>query len=158
AFVAAKVDVIVTANSAATSAARQRTDTIPIVMVSVGDAVLSGFVKSLSRPGANVTGQSFMGVELNQKGFELLVEALPSVKRVTILYDPDLAVRQSPSFQHVIDAGKPKGVEVEILAVKRASDLEASLAAPGGPRPAALDVFAMSIFEQPAIAAVAFKH
>jgi ABC-type uncharacterized transport system substrate-binding protein len=63
-LVALGVDVIVTAGTLATRVAKNSTNTIPIVMLSVGDAVGSRLVKSLRNPGGNVTGQSFMGSEL----------------------------------------------------------------------------------------------
>jgi putative ABC transport system substrate-binding protein len=62
------VDVIVASGTLATRAAKQATSTIPIVMVSVGDAVGAGLVKTLSRPGGNITGHSFLGPELALKG------------------------------------------------------------------------------------------
>ncbi len=58
-----KVDVIVAVASAAISAAQKATTTIPIVMATTGDPVGSGFVKSLARPGGNITGLSNMGGE-----------------------------------------------------------------------------------------------
>src|SRR6516225_3219990 len=58
------VDVIVTSGSAATQAARQATTTIPIVMIAVGDPVRAGFVASLARPDANVTGNTILGTEI----------------------------------------------------------------------------------------------
>src|SRR5262245_46467107 len=69
-----QVDVIVAAGSLATHAAREATSAIPISMVSVDDAVRAGFVRTLARPGGNVTGQSFLAPELTIKGFDLLAE------------------------------------------------------------------------------------
>jgi putative ABC transport system substrate-binding protein len=69
-------------------AAKQATTTIPIVMIISGDAVASGLVASLNRPGGNVTGQSFFNPELNAKRLELLKEVLPEIKRVAVLVNP----------------------------------------------------------------------
>jgi putative ABC transport system substrate-binding protein len=66
------VDVLLTTGTALTLAAKQATRTVPIVMVYVGDPVVSGLVSSLARPGANVTGLSMLASEMVQKGFEAL--------------------------------------------------------------------------------------
>jgi putative tryptophan/tyrosine transport system substrate-binding protein len=84
-FVRLKVDVIVTASAPAIRFAQQATQTMPIVMAQVGDAVDQGFVASLSHPGGNVTGTSWFEPELSAKRLELLKEALPATTRVAIL-------------------------------------------------------------------------
>jgi putative tryptophan/tyrosine transport system substrate-binding protein len=87
-LVHSKVDVIVTHASPATRAAKQATSTIPIVMVSVGDPVGTGFVASIARPGGNVTGLSNNDTGLAAKRLELLKEALPKLSRVAVLRNP----------------------------------------------------------------------
>ena len=82
------VDVLVTYSNRGVLAAKQATTTIPIVMIISGDAVASGLVASLNRPGGNVTGQSFFNPELNAKRLELLKEVLPEIKRVAVLVNP----------------------------------------------------------------------
>jgi ABC-type uncharacterized transport system substrate-binding protein len=82
------VDVLVTESNPGVLAAKQATTTIPIVMIISGDAVASGFVASLNRPGGNVTGQSFFNPELNAKRLELLKELLPEIRRVAVLFNP----------------------------------------------------------------------
>jgi putative ABC transport system substrate-binding protein len=84
-FVRLKVDVIVTASAPAIRFAQQATQTIPIVIAQVGDAVDQGFVASLSHPGGNITGTSWFEPELSAKRLELLKEALPLTTRVAIL-------------------------------------------------------------------------
>ena len=69
-------------------AAKQATTTIPIVMATSGDAVASGLVASLSRPGGNVTGSTFFNPELAAKRLELLKEAMPGLTDVGILLNP----------------------------------------------------------------------
>ena len=83
-----KVNVIVAPNSAATQAAKQVTETIPIVMVAVSDPVAAGFTDSLARPGGNITGLSLMSPELVGKQLELLKEVVPKVSRVALLGNP----------------------------------------------------------------------
>jgi putative ABC transport system substrate-binding protein len=88
-LVKAKVDVIVTNGTPATAAARRATATIPIVSISMGDPVASGFAQSLARPGGNITGFSTMGGVVYEKRLELLMEAVPSAKRIGIVVHPD---------------------------------------------------------------------
>ncbi len=83
------VDVIVTVGGVpAIRAAMQATTTIPIVMAEAGDAVGTGLVASLARPGGNVTGLSVIGPDLVGKRLELLKAVAPMVARVAVLYYP----------------------------------------------------------------------
>src|SRR3974390_3474105 len=85
-----KVDVILAINTPSVQAAKNASATIPIVMTRIADPVKSGLVRSLSRPGGNITGVSFMVDELSGKRLALLREALPSVSRVAVLwYEPN---------------------------------------------------------------------
>src|SRR5574341_133689 len=83
-----KVDVIVTGGTPGTRASKQATATIPIVMAVSGDAVATGLVTSLARPGGNVTGTTYFDPELHAKRLELLKEAAPRVTRVGTLINP----------------------------------------------------------------------
>jgi len=87
-LVRANVDVIVTSGTPGIRAAKQATQTIPIVFASGYDVVGRRIVESLARPGGNATGLSF-GVEAG-KGLQLLKEAVPSLVRVGYLYDPGI--------------------------------------------------------------------
>ncbi len=80
-----KVDVIVTWGSTATRAAKEATNTIPIVMANDADPVASGVVASLARPGGNITGFSTLSPELSGKRLELLKEIVPKLSRVAVL-------------------------------------------------------------------------
>jgi putative ABC transport system substrate-binding protein len=85
-----KVDIIVVAGGNRTiRAPMNATKTIPIVMAGLpGDPVEAGLVKSLARPGGNVTGLSSLSRELAGKRLELLKEAVPKIARVAVLDDP----------------------------------------------------------------------
>src|SRR6266446_4894071 len=87
-LVALKVDVLVAANSLAVLPAKRATRTIPIVFTGAPDAVGSGFVTSLARPGGNVTGLSALAPELVGKCLEHLNQAVPGASRVAVLWHP----------------------------------------------------------------------
>jgi len=80
-----KVDIIVTAGSPATRAAKEATNTIPIVMTNEGDPVGTGFVASFARPGGNITGLSTLAPELGGKRLEILKEVVPKASRVAVI-------------------------------------------------------------------------
>jgi len=84
-LVAAKPDVIVTSSTPAIRAVMTATKTIPIVMSGVADAVASGLVASLARPGGNVTGLTLLIPELSAKQVQLLGELVPGIKRIGVL-------------------------------------------------------------------------
>ncbi len=87
-LVALRVEVLVTAGTQAIEAAAAATKTIPIVFPGTADPVASGFVKSLSRPGGNITGFSTMAADLGGKQIELLRSVLPRMKRLAVLVNP----------------------------------------------------------------------
>ena len=101
-----KMDVIVAAASDAPLALQKITTTIPIVMASVGDAVGQGLVKSLARPGGNITGVSTITTELGSKRLELLLTMVPRLSRVAVLVNPN----SPPNIQALenIQAAAPK--------------------------------------------------
>ena len=80
-----KVDVIVTGGGTDTRAAKEATNTIPIVMAQDSNPVESGFVASLARPGGNITGLSTLAPEVSGKRLELLKEIIPKLSRVAVL-------------------------------------------------------------------------
>ena len=82
------VDVILTAGTEATDAARNATKSILIVMAAVGDPIAAGFITSLARPGANITGASLLATELTAKRLQLLKEVLPTLTRLAVFWSP----------------------------------------------------------------------
>jgi putative ABC transport system substrate-binding protein len=111
-LVQAKVDVIVTHGTPGTRAAKQATQTIPIVMAIVGDALATGIVASIARPGGNITGSSFFNPELAAKRIELIKESMPSLTQVAVLVNPD-----NPSFTPMVKLmeATAKALKVELL-------------------------------------------
>jgi putative tryptophan/tyrosine transport system substrate-binding protein len=109
-LVGLKVDVILAINTPSVQAAKKASATTPIVMTRIADPVKSGLVGSLSRPGGNITGLSFMVDELSGKRLALLKEVLPSVSRVAVLwYEPnpgaDIAVGAIKAASRELDLG-----------------------------------------------------
>jgi putative ABC transport system substrate-binding protein len=132
------VDVIVAANNAAVEAARRATRTIPIVMVLAEDAVASGFVASLARPGGNITGFSSQWAELFGKRLQLLKEAAPPVSRVAVLWDPsfgtgDWLIRETQGA-----TPRALGVRLQLVEARRASELDEAFAVIAQERASAL--------------------
>ena len=84
-LIALHPDVIVAITTPAIAAAQRATSTIPIIMAPATDPVGSGFVKSYSRPGGNITGMANMMGDAVGKGVELLHTIVPSAKRIAVL-------------------------------------------------------------------------
>jgi len=82
------VDIMITQSDAATRAAKRLTTSIPIIFVGIGDAVATGLVDSLAKPGGNITGISNLSPELSGKRLELLKEAFPKISRVAVIWNP----------------------------------------------------------------------
>jgi ABC-type uncharacterized transport system substrate-binding protein len=85
-LIESKVDVIVTAGTSPTRAAKAAAGRLPIVMTFVSDPVGSGFIDGLARPGGHITGLTNLGPELSAKWIELLKELVPGASRIGVLY------------------------------------------------------------------------
>ena len=120
-LIAAGVEVIVTSGNAPALAAARATTTIPIVLASSADIVSAGLVKSLSHPGGNVTGLTFVPEDTVGKRLELLKEAVPGVSRIGVLYNPDANPEQVAALREV--AAK-QATALSIIEFKGSADLE----------------------------------
>jgi putative ABC transport system substrate-binding protein len=121
-----KVDIIVTASAPAIRFVQRATQTIPIVMAQVGDAVDQGFVASLAHPGGNITGTSWFAPELSAKRLELMKEALPQIIRVAILRE---ASAGAASVTAVQAAARTLGVVLSIFEVRDPDEFPTALSA-----------------------------
>jgi putative ABC transport system substrate-binding protein len=88
-LVALAPDVIVASATPSTAALQRATTSVPIVMSGIADPIGNGFVKSLARPGGNITGTSTLGADISAKSFELLHAAIPNAKRIALLISPN---------------------------------------------------------------------
>jgi putative ABC transport system substrate-binding protein len=123
-----KIDVIVTAGSTDTAAARKATATIPIVMTQDNDPVGSGFIATLARPGGNITGLTNISSELGGKRLELLKEVVPKLSRVVIF--GNAANPGSPqALKETEDAARAMGIKLQYLEVRKADDVESAFKA-----------------------------
>jgi putative tryptophan/tyrosine transport system substrate-binding protein len=125
-----KVDVIMTHTVPGALAAKRATATnpIPVVMTNVGDAVGTGIVASLARPGGNITGDTFFVTELVAKRLELLRDAIPRLRRVAVLANPDNA-GTGQSLQAMEIAAKALNVALLRFNVRSPADLDGAFAA-----------------------------
>jgi len=157
-LVGRKVDVIVAAGNNATRAAKQATNTIPIVMATGGDPVLMGLVASLARPGGNVTGVTTLSTALGAKRLELLREVVPKVSRIALLYPASQAAVLAA--QETQKAAEQLPVTLQHLSVRGPNEFDGAFAAIAKERAGALMVEPSPAFftERKRLADLAMKH
>ena len=123
-----KVDVLVSPNTPVIRAAKQATETIPIVMVTNEDPVAAGFIDSLARPGGNVTGLTRLTRELSGKRLELLKEVVPRITRVGVLWDAANAPALATAFKDHEAAARALKIQLQSLEVRGSNpDLERAI-------------------------------
>jgi len=118
-----QVDVIVTGSTPGVEAAKNATNTIPIIFATIGDPVRSGLIESLARPGGNITGLTIFSPELGGKRLELLKESFPKITRVAFIWS---TMNPGFSFAEAEAAGKPLGVEVQSVQIRDVEDIESA--------------------------------
>ena len=140
-----KVEIIVTVGTDAVLAAKNATNTIPIIIYSAGDPVRSGLVASLARPGGNITGFSVVSPEMDAKRLALLRELLPGLQRVGVLEDSN-----NPYFRvarkEFEQACRSIGIQPIFIEVAAAGELENAIAEMARRRAQALFVGSTSLF------------
>jgi len=130
-LVALNVDVIVAPGTLAALAAKRATATIPIVVPTIGDPVADGLVKSLARPGGNVTGLSNLTPDLIGKCMQLLKEAVPGAARVAVLTHPGSGATAKTEKEYATRAqaaGRSLGFVVQLIDAGRPVDLDRAFA------------------------------
>jgi putative tryptophan/tyrosine transport system substrate-binding protein len=158
-LLADKPDVIAALASRAAVAAKAATSTIPVVIGIAADPVALGLVASLGRPGGNVTGTTFLSIELQAKQLELLHELIPGAATVGFLINPDApdAAAQTARAQA---AARALGLTLVVVEARGEGDFDAALGALGDQHAGALlvggDEFLMSASAQ--IAALAGRR
>ena len=122
-LIGAKVEVLVTQGTPVTATAKRMTTTVPIVMVPVGDAVESGIIDSLARPGGNITGITFFLPEICSKRLELLKQIIPGISRVAVLINPDNATTP-PTLRAMEVAAKSLKLELDQFEARAPSEFD----------------------------------
>ena len=141
-----KVDLIVSMGTQGVTAAKNATETIPIVMIAVRDPVGTGLIASLARSGGNVTGVSgSAGLEIVAKQLELLKETVPKIRRVAILSNPANAYHQL-AIREVNVAARSLGVQLQLLEARGPNEFDGAFAAMAKERVGALLVLSDAIF------------
>ncbi|MGC2055249.1 MAG: ABC transporter substrate-binding protein [Pseudolabrys sp.] len=160
-LVSRKVAVICAgAGDVAIREAMAATKTIPVVFTTASDPVRAGFVVSLGRPGGNVTGTTFMGVELVAKRMELLHEVLPGVTRIALLVNPNNPGLMEDNIRLSEAAVQRLGLEMVIVKAGSESEIESAIGAAVHQKASALSIgndAYLSSRSRP-IAAVALRH
>jgi putative tryptophan/tyrosine transport system substrate-binding protein len=128
-LLALEPDIILTQNTPPTASMLQQTRAVPIIFVVVADPVGSGFVGSLSRPGANVTGFTVMEPTTSGKWVELLKEIAPQVKRASLLFNPATAPFADYYLGPFKAAAASLGMEAMAAPVHSKPELESVVAA-----------------------------
>jgi putative tryptophan/tyrosine transport system substrate-binding protein len=152
-------ELMVALGNDAIAAARSATSTLPIVMAFSAEPVGTGLVASLARPGANVTGTTWLSAEIAAKALELLRQAVPSLARLGTLGNPD-----TPGLRFYRDAFSSAaarlGIEAHAFPVHKPDQVDAALASIAADRVQALYVTAEPATEARVsdIAAFALKH
>ena len=153
------VDLILAAGGQAAGAAQKATTSIPVVMVSVGDAVGAGLVKSYARPGGNITGLANLNVDLGPKRLEMLLGIVPRLSRVAVLVNPS-----NPSGIKALESiqaeGRKRGVTVLRAEAQTSQEIENAFALMVRERAGAVIVASDALFNQQVqqIAGLAAKH
>jgi putative tryptophan/tyrosine transport system substrate-binding protein len=141
-----KVDLIASLGTQGVTAAKNATETIPIVMIAVRDPVDTGLIASLARPGGNVTGVSgYAGLETVAKQLALLNETVPEIRRVAILSNPGNAYHQL-AIRELNVAARSSGVQLQLLEARGPNDFDGAFAAMAKERVGALLVVSDVIF------------
>lgn len=156
-IVTQKPAVIVTFGGTTARAAQQATTTIPIVIAMISDPVGYGLVKSLARPGGNITGISSLIGDYSPKLLELLLAVQPKLSRVAILLSPSTGRTQLKNLQ---SAAQARGINVLVIEVRTPAEIEPAFARMAQERIAAVIVLSSTIFttQRRQIAELAINH
>ena len=161
-LVALKVDVILVGSTPAALAAKQATETIPIVFTGTADPVGSGLVTSLARPGGNVTGLTNLFAELVGKRLEQLTQAAPGVSRIAVLWQPGaLGDRTEKEMLKAADvAAQALGVRLQFIEARGPADFDRVFSDISRARAGALTVLPSIMFssERRRLVDLAAKH
>jgi putative tryptophan/tyrosine transport system substrate-binding protein len=127
-------------------AAKAATTTIPIVFLVPEDPVRLGLVKSLARPGGNLTGVNWFPAELSAKRLELLRELVPKAARIVVLIDPATTTTNEATSRDMEAAARAMGLQIQVLNAGTSAEIDAVFAGFTHAPPDALFVTTSSFF------------
>jgi putative tryptophan/tyrosine transport system substrate-binding protein len=124
-LVGLKVDIIVAWSTPAARAAKQATNSIPIIAAVMADPVGDELVASLARPGGNVTGTTFLGPELIAKRLQLLRDVVPGLTRVAALWHPHAYGERTMAniVKDIEDAARTLGMQLQLVSADGPDDI-----------------------------------
>jgi putative tryptophan/tyrosine transport system substrate-binding protein len=123
-LVSLKVDVLVTHGTPATSALKNATATIPIVMAVSGDADKTGLIQTLARPGGNITGLTYFAAEQASKRLEVMKEVIPSINRMALLANPGNPADMRLELSAIEDAVRSLKIMYKTFEVRDPAELD----------------------------------
>jgi len=126
-LVGLNVDVLVVSGTRAAVAAKQATNTIPIVLAGVGDPVQAGLVNSKTHPGTNVTGLSRLSPDFIGERLELIKDVVPKTNRVAALSNPDNPA-QSANLRQLNIQARTLAIELETITARSPNEFESAFA------------------------------
>jgi putative tryptophan/tyrosine transport system substrate-binding protein len=141
-LVKTRVDVIMAGGDAAVRAVQRATTEIPILALT-DDMVGQGFVRSLDQPGGNTTGVTILASELDGKRQEILIEAVPGVRRVATL--ADINTTPPSALRTLEDAARARGVELSVRPVARREEISSAVDAARASGAGALNVLGSAL-------------
>jgi putative tryptophan/tyrosine transport system substrate-binding protein len=130
-LVALKVDVIVAWSTTAALAAKQSTNTIPIIAAVMADPIADELVTNLARPGGNITGTTFLGPELVAKRLQLLGEVVPGLSRVAALWHPHAYGERTMAgvLREIEGAARSLGMQLQLVPASGPDDFASAFSA-----------------------------
>ena len=141
-LVKAGVDVILAGGDAAVRAAQRATASIPILAFT-DDMLDQGFVRSLAKPDGNTTGVTILASELDGKRQEILIEAVPGVRRIAVLADANMST--PPRLRALEEAARARGIELSIHSVAHREEIGSAIDAAKAVGAGGLNVLASAL-------------
>ena len=124
-------DVIAATGTPVLAALKEATRSVPIVFSVVNDPAGQGFVANLARPGGNITGFSYIDFPMIGKWLEIMKEAIPEVRRITLMFNPETAPYYPVFLEEFRAAGSPLPAQVSVSPVRNEAEIDAAVTAFG---------------------------
>jgi len=158
-LVGLKLEVIVTFGIPAAKALHTATQSIPIVVAAAPDLIATGLAASLAHPGGNVTGLTDQTSDFTEKEIQVLRDAIPGLRRVSILWN-SANPGASLTFEATRRAAEKAGLQIKVVGVTAAQELDSAIAAAAQDRPDGLVVVndALTVSYRRQIAEAALRH